>query len=57
MLDLLLPTLTVLTFVQLLINYDMSSFHVDMSFFLSIAAVNLSLTAVANALRVGDHLL
>jgi choline dehydrogenase-like flavoprotein len=30
---------------------------VDTSFFVSIGAVNPSLTAVANALRVGDHLL
>jgi|SRR5580693_9563900 hypothetical protein len=29
---------------------------VDASFFVSIAAVNPSLTIVANALRVGDHL-
>jgi choline dehydrogenase-like flavoprotein len=30
---------------------------VDTSFFPSIGAVNPSLTAMANALRVGDHLL
>jgi choline dehydrogenase-like flavoprotein len=30
---------------------------VDMSFFPSIGAVNPALTAMANALRVGDHLL
>jgi choline dehydrogenase-like flavoprotein len=30
---------------------------VDTSFFASIGAVNPSLTAIANALRVGDHLL
>jgi choline dehydrogenase-like flavoprotein len=30
---------------------------VDASFFVSIAAVNPGLTIVANALRVGDHLL
>ena len=30
---------------------------VDTSFFPSIAAVNPSLTAMANALRVGDHIL
>jgi choline dehydrogenase-like flavoprotein len=30
---------------------------VDTSFFVSIGAVNPSLTAIANALRVGDHLL
>jgi choline dehydrogenase-like flavoprotein len=30
---------------------------VDTSFFCSIGAVNPSLTAIANALRVGDHLL
>jgi choline dehydrogenase-like flavoprotein len=30
---------------------------VDTSFFPSIGAVNPSLTAIANALRVGDHLL
>jgi len=30
---------------------------VDASFFVSIAAVNPSLTIMANALRVGDHLL
>jgi len=30
---------------------------VDASFFVSIAAVNPSLTIIANALRVGDHLL
>jgi choline dehydrogenase-like flavoprotein len=29
---------------------------VDTSFFVSIGAVNPSLTAIANALRVGDHL-
>jgi choline dehydrogenase-like flavoprotein len=30
---------------------------VDTSFFVSIGAVNPALTAIANALRVGDHLL
>ena len=30
---------------------------VDTSFFVSIGAVNPSLTAIANALRVGDHIL
>jgi choline dehydrogenase-like flavoprotein len=30
---------------------------VDTSFFPSIGAVNPALTAIANALRVGDHLL
>jgi len=30
---------------------------VDTSFFVSIGAVNPSLTAMANAIRVGDHLL
>jgi choline dehydrogenase-like flavoprotein len=30
---------------------------VDTSFFVSIGALNPSLTAIANALRVGDHLL
>jgi choline dehydrogenase-like flavoprotein len=30
---------------------------VDTSFFVSISAVNPSLTAMANAMRVGDHLL
>jgi choline dehydrogenase-like flavoprotein len=30
---------------------------VDTSFFPSIGAVNLALTAMADALRVGDHLL
>lgn len=30
---------------------------VDASFFVSIAVVNPSLTIMANALRVGDHLL
>ena len=30
---------------------------VDASFFVSIGAVNPSLTVIANALRVGDHLL
>jgi choline dehydrogenase-like flavoprotein len=29
----------------------------DPSFFVSIGAVNPSLTAIANAIRVGDHLL
>jgi len=29
---------------------------IDTSFFVSIGAVNPSLTAIANALRVGDHL-
>ena len=35
----------------------MSLYVVDASFFVSIAAVNPSLTIIANALRVGDHLL
>jgi choline dehydrogenase-like flavoprotein len=30
---------------------------VDTSFFVSIGAVNPSLTAITNAIRVGDHLL
>ena len=30
---------------------------VDTSFFVSIGAVNPSLTAMANAIRVGDHIL
>ena len=30
---------------------------VDTSFFVSIGAVNPSLTAIANTIRVGDHLL
>jgi choline dehydrogenase-like flavoprotein len=30
---------------------------VDTSFFVSIGAVNPSLTVIANAIRVGDHLL
>ena len=30
---------------------------VDTSFFVSIGAVNPSLTAIANAMRVGDHIL
>jgi choline dehydrogenase-like flavoprotein len=29
---------------------------VDTSFFVSIGAVNPSLTAIANAMRVGDHI-
>jgi choline dehydrogenase-like flavoprotein len=32
-------------------------YEVDTSFFVSIGAVNPSLTALANAIRVGDHLL
>jgi choline dehydrogenase-like flavoprotein len=35
----------------------MSSYVVDTSFFPSIGAVNPALTAMANAVRVGDHLL
>ena len=34
-----------------------SLYVVDTSFFPSIGAVNPALTAMANALRVGDHLL
>ena len=34
-----------------------SLYVVDTSFFVSIGAVNSSLTAIANAIRVGDHLL
>ena len=38
--------------------HDLENFYVvDTSFFPSIGAVNPSLTAIANALRVGDHLL
>jgi choline dehydrogenase-like flavoprotein len=38
--------------------HDMDNLYVvDASFFVSIAAVNPSLTIMANALRVGDHLL
>jgi choline dehydrogenase-like flavoprotein len=38
--------------------YDLDNLYVvDASFFVSIAAVNPSLTIIANALRVGDHLL
>ncbi len=38
--------------------YDLDNLYVvDASFFVSIAAVNPSLTIMANALRVGDHLL
>jgi choline dehydrogenase-like flavoprotein len=34
-----------------------STIVVDPSFFVSIGAVNPSLTAIANAIRAGDHLL
>jgi choline dehydrogenase-like flavoprotein len=38
--------------------YELDNLHVvDTSFFPSIGAVNPALTAMANALRVGDHLL
>jgi choline dehydrogenase-like flavoprotein len=38
--------------------HDLDNLYVvDTSFFPSIGAVNPSLTAIANALRVGDHLL
>jgi choline dehydrogenase-like flavoprotein len=38
--------------------HDLDNLYVvDASFFVSIAAVNPSLTIIANALRVGDHLL
>jgi choline dehydrogenase-like flavoprotein len=38
--------------------HDLDNLYVvDTSFFVSIGAVNPSLTAIANALRVGDHLL
>jgi hypothetical protein len=38
--------------------HELDNFHVvDTSFFPSIGAVNPSLTAIANALCVGDHLL
>ena len=38
--------------------HDLNNLYVvDASFFVSIAAVNPSLTIMANALRVGDHLL
>ena len=36
---------------------DENLYVVDTSFFVSIGAVNPSLTAIANAIRVGDHLL
>jgi choline dehydrogenase-like flavoprotein len=37
--------------------HDVDNIYVvDTSFFPSIAAVNASLTAIANALRVGDHI-
>ena len=37
--------------------HDLDNLYVvDTSFFPSIGAVNPSLTAIANALRVGDHL-
>src|SRR5205823_13593211 len=39
-------------------THDVDNLYVvDASFFVSIAAVNPSLTIIANALRVGDHLL
>jgi choline dehydrogenase-like flavoprotein len=38
--------------------HDLDNLYVvDAGFFVSIAAVNPSLTIMANALRVGDHLL
>ena len=38
--------------------HDLDNLYVvDAGFFVSIAAVNPSLTIIANALRVGDHLL
>jgi choline dehydrogenase-like flavoprotein len=38
--------------------HDLDNLYVvDTSFFPSIGAVNPSLTAIANALRVGDHLI
>jgi choline dehydrogenase-like flavoprotein len=38
--------------------HDVDNLHVvDTSFFPSSSAVNPALTAIANALRVGDHLL
>ena len=38
--------------------HDVDNLYVvDTSFFVSIGAVNPSLTAIANAIRVGDHLL
>jgi choline dehydrogenase-like flavoprotein len=38
--------------------HDLDNLYVvDTSFFPSIGAVNPSLTAIANALRVGDHIL
>jgi len=38
--------------------HDLDNLYVvDTSFFPSIGAVNPSLTAIANALRIGDHLL
>ena len=38
--------------------HDLDNLYVvDTSFFPSIGAVNPSLTAIANALRVGDHML
>ncbi|WP_442819105.1 GMC oxidoreductase [Streptomyces sp. NBC_01235] len=37
--------------------HDLDNLYVvDTSFFPSIGAVNPSLTAIANALRVGDHI-
>jgi len=37
--------------------YELDNLYVvDTSFFVSIGAVNPSLTAIANAIRVGDHL-
>jgi choline dehydrogenase-like flavoprotein len=39
-------------------THDLDNLYVvDTSFFPSIGAVNPSLTAIANAMRVGDHLL
>lgn len=38
--------------------HDLDNPHVvDTSFFLSSSALNPSLTAIANALRVGDHVI
>jgi choline dehydrogenase-like flavoprotein len=36
--------------------HELDNYVVDTSFFPSIGAVNPALTAMANALRVGDHL-
>ena len=37
--------------------HELDNLYVDTSFFPSISAVNPALTAMANAVRVGDHLL